>query len=182
MYLSSRTPNASYYTTYKYQNTQGQYIKITGENDTLFSKGIYPTKVTKKDLPPWYMSALLYAYTPGFIKTKGVKYLYYKPNFFSNHMFKDDFLFISYKNPILKDEEKNSSLVFGLSGYDEFMFGWDIPRFLIEVEHYSGYDIEPIKRQIEEKRSWFQKTYPEDYKHEVGTHSIFPQEADHAGV
>ena len=48
---------------------------------------------------------------------------------------------------------------------DDFLY---IPKFLYMAERFSGYDTASIWQQIEEKRLWFQHTYPEDYKREVG--------------
>lgn len=80
-----------------------------------------------------------------------------------NHMFKDDFLYISYNSPSKRRKIFNAE-----EPYDEYVWGFNIPKFLYMAERYSGYDTAPIWQQIEEKRLWFQHTYPDDYKREVG--------------
>ncbi len=128
----------------------------------LFSGGRYKTKVRAADLPEWYVYGSFYK-RRGYMAAKGVKHLVYRPNKFTNHMFKDDFLFISYDRPIVADEEAWKSL----SGYDEYIFGGIILAFLLAAEKYSGYDISEIKTQIEDKRLWFKETFPEFYRWEV---------------
>ena len=78
-------------------------------------------------------------------------------------MFKDDFLYISYNSPSKSREIFNAE-----ESCDEYVWGFNIPKFLYMAERYSGYDAAPIWQQIEEKRLWFQHTYPNDYKREVG--------------
>lgn len=53
------------------------------------------------------------------------------------------------------------------TGYDEYIYGSAIVRFLKAAEKYSGYDISGIKAQVEDKRIWFKNTYPEFYELEV---------------
>lgn len=84
------------------------------------------------------------------------------------HMFKDDFLYISYQHPIsscpLLDiylSSPDSKL------YDEVIFGGIIPHFVRFAEQYSLYDCTSIWSQIEEKRAWLKANYPTDYQHEV---------------
>ena len=129
----------------------------------LYSDGRYKTKMTANDMPPWYMCGRYYGYAQGFLNTKDVAKLIYSPNFHFNHMFKDDFLYISYNSPSKSREIFNAE-----ESCDEYVWGFNIPKFLYMAERYSGYDAAPIWQQIEEKRLWFQHTYPNDYKREVG--------------
>lgn len=39
----------------------------------------------------------------GFMSAKGVKYLFHKPNYVFNHLYKDDVLFISYDKEFLHE-------------------------------------------------------------------------------
>lgn len=129
----------------------------------LYSEGRYKTKITADDLSPWYLSGLYYGYVHGYLNTKGVTKLIYSPNLYVNHMFKDDFLYILYNS-----SSKRRQLYHAEEPYNEYVWGFNIPRFLLWAEHYSGYDTSSIWQQIEEKRRWFQHTYPADYKREVG--------------
>lgn len=137
------------------------------DSDFFFSQGKYPTKLTYRDLPGWFLSGTYYG-TRGYLRTNSIKGLWYQPCYHTNHMFKDDFLYISYQHPIsscpLLDiylSSPDSKL------YDEFIFGGIIPRFLRFVEQYSLYDCSSIWSQIEEKRAWLKANYPTDYRHEV---------------
>ena len=121
------------------------------ESKTLFSQGKYPTKLTYRDLPGCFLSGTYYG-TKGYLRTDFIKGLWYKPCYHTNHMFKDDFLYISYHDSKL---------------YDEVIFGGIIPRFLRFAEQYSLYDCTSIWSQIEEKRTWLKANYPTDYQHEV---------------
>lgn len=129
----------------------------------LYSDGRYKTKMTAHDLPPWYMPGRYYGYVQGFLNTKDVAKLIYSPDFHFNHMFKDDFLYISYNSP-----SECRKIFTAEECCDEYVCGFNIPKFLYMAERYSGYDAAPIWQQIEEKRLWFQHTYPNDYKREVG--------------
>ena len=71
------------------------------KNNFLYSKGFYPTKIKEKDLSKDYIkirSRTLW-YMTGFVKTSGVKDLYYT-YLKENHLFKDDYLYISYYKKI----------------------------------------------------------------------------------
>ena len=94
--------------------------------------------------------------------------LVYEPNKFSNHMFKDDFLYISYNEPIVPNPDRSTGF-YKYIGFDEYIYGGVIVRFLKAAEKYSGYDISGIKAQIEDKRLWFKETYPDDYALEVSS-------------
>lgn len=157
---------SNYYTTSKRRHNYKTHERERIYSDTLFSNGIYPTKIKPEQLPDSYIGGLYYAYGHGYMNTAGIKYLIYRPNMCFNHMFKDDFLFISYDKPIEKD-------VYGFYKSDEYVWGTNIITILKGAEKYSGYDISQIKQQIEEKRKWFAETYPEDYAREVGQHGDF---------
>lgn len=150
---------ANYYSREKFK--LGAYTPLA--DNILYSEGRYKTKLTADDMPPWYMRGLYYGYAHGYLNTKDVSKLVYKPNLCFNHMFKDDFLYISYNS-----SSKRRTIYHAEDPYDEYVWGFNIPRFLLWAEQYSNYDTAPIWQQIEEKRLWFQHTYPEDYKREVG--------------
>lgn len=135
----------------------------------LLSGGRYKTKIKPEDMPPWYLSGSYYGYRDGYIRTKGISQLFYRPNLFTNHMFKDDFLFVQYKDVKPCSEPVDN---FCPIPYSEYVWGWNIPRFLIWAEKYSGYDTSGIKQQIRAKQDWFRLTYPDDYAREVFNRDI----------
>lgn len=150
---------ANYYSFGKY----AFWAYAPADESFLYSDGRYKTKMTANDMPPWYMCGRYYGYAQGFLNTKDVAKLIYSPNFHFNHMFKDDFLYISYNSP-----SKSRKIFNAEESCDEYVWGFNIPKFLYMAERYSGYDTASIWQQIEEKRLWFQHTYPNDYKREVG--------------
>ena len=103
------------------------------------------------------------------MSAKGVKYLAYRPQKHWNHMFKDDFLFVSYDRPITH----TGDTVMSYKGHDELIYGGMIIDFLLAAEKYSGYDITEIKEQIEDKRLWLKATFPDAYQAEVGRDKPF---------
>ena len=77
---------AHLYSETKTNQRTGMYKMIYGKDETLFSGGIYPTKITASDLPEWYVHGRYYKHW-GYLSAKGVKSLVYEPSKFSNHMF-----------------------------------------------------------------------------------------------
>ena len=161
--MKSRPTPANLYTTRRI----GLQHWLDPESKTLFSQGKYPTKLTYQDLPGCFLSGTYYG-TRGYLRTDSIKGLWYQPCYHTYHMFKDDFLYISYQHPIsscpLLDiylSSPDSKL------YDEVIFGGIIPHFLRSAEQYSLYDCTSIWSQIEEKRAWLKANYPTDYQHEV---------------
>ena len=136
--MNKRRPTAPFYT-------------VADDGRTLLSHGRYRTKFTVEDIPEWYCK-LCRRGAYEYVRAKGVKHLLYKPNLFHNHMFKDDFLYISYDRPIRPREN-----AFGFTTF-----------YIADNLLCTG-----IKEEIEQKRVWFQKTYPDDYAREVGDRDIF---------
>ena len=155
---------ANLYTLTKSRWDKGQFVFVEGKDGTLFSQGTYPTKVTVGDLPDWYVYGRYYKHF-GYLSAAGVKHLLYVPNKFTNHMFKDDFLYISYDKPIVPNPDREQTF-YKYVGFDEYIYGGVIVDFLLAAERFSGYDISCIKEQIEEKRQWFKTTHPDSYKWE----------------
>ena len=155
--MNKRRPTAPFYT-------------VADDGRTLLSHGRYRTKFTVEDIPEWYCK-LRRRGEYEYVRAKGVKHLLYKPNLFHNHMFKDDFLYISYDRPIRPRENAFRFTTFYIA--DNLLWGWNIVSFLKAADKYSDLDITGIKEEIEQKRVWFQKTYPDDYAREVGDRDIF---------
>ena len=168
--LMKKIIKANLYTKTKTILKNHQFDSVQNEDGSLFSRGRYKTKILVSDLPEWFIEGSYYRQC-GYMSAKGIKYLLYNPNLHSNHMFKDDFLYISYDKPIVPISGER--VAFKFKGFDEYIWGWDIVNFLKAAEKHSNYDIKGIKVQIEEKRKWFETTYPDFYKLECGTESIF---------
>lgn len=164
----------NYYTTEKYKWDGHKYVEIDN-GGYLFSNGTYKTKLTKDDLPDTFIEGIYYAHLHGFLQSAGVVDLFYKPNKFSNHMFKDDFLYISYNGKIGKSDD-TSNFIESYKGYDEYVWGYNIVTMLKAIEKNSNYDISKIKEQIEDKRIWFKENYPQDYNATVGNFYDFWKE------
>ena len=142
------------------------YYEVAGPY--LLSDALYKTKIKSEDVPPWYMEGVYYGYKRGYLRAKGVSQLTYQPNLYHNHMFKDDFLYIQYAD---KPNLQAPSDLYPVP-CREYVWGWNIPHFLVMAEKYSGYDISGIEQQIKEKQEWFRSKYQEDYKCEVGDRDI----------
>lgn len=122
----------------------------------LFAKGLYRTKIKPVDLPSWYVKGQIYHQT-GYISAKGVRFLLYKPNYVTPHLHKDDFLFISYDNPIEPDDEGIQDIWF--HGYDYIVWDGMIHPFLQTAKTYSNYDISAILEEVRKKEQWYEKHY-----------------------
>ena len=145
-------------------------VRETNKDGYLFSKGKYLTKIKVEDLPESYVEGTYYR-TKGYLNAAGVKQMVYVPNMWINHMFKDDYLYVSYDKEII---EKVGT--FGgkdYDGYDIVIRGFNIISFLKAAEKYSNYDISEIKEQIELKRKTFKEKHPMFYELEVTNEDFF---------
>lgn len=145
-------------------------VRETNKDGYLFSKGKYLTKIKAEDLPESYVEGTYYR-TKGYLNAAGVKQMVYVPNMWINHMFKDDYLYVSYDKEII---EKVGT--FGgkdYDGYDIVIRGFNIISFLKAAEKYSNYDISEIKEQIELKRRIFKEKHPMFYELEVKNEDFF---------
>ena len=142
---------STYYTNgkVKYNSKVGFYF-YQDENNYLFAKEIYKTKIKEEDLPDYYIKVWLY---PKFIylSLKDIRDIYYRPDFMFNHWRKYDFLYISYQDK-LKIKERgycdNSDIV---------IWGPEIDNIVNELEKYD-YDklkIKEIKSLMDKKDKWF---------------------------
>lgn len=161
---------ANLYTETRIARNSSKDTWIQKEHNFLFSQGKYNTKITANDLPEWFVKGCYYRHS-GYLSARGVVALFYRPNYVFNHMFKDDFLYISYDRPIVPVPREQS--IYCCEGFDEYIYGWEILDFLKAAQKYSGYDITHIVQEIEKKRQWFQKTFPEHYRLEVRDDDLF---------
>ena len=154
--------NANLYTLSKisFSRERGHYyVDLNGH---LYSEMRYPTKLTPEDLPEHFVHGYYYR-NEGYLSSRNVKYLVYKPNMFFNHVFKDDMLYISYDKPITEmvvPSFSGTTTVF--DGYDYAISGGQILEFLEKVEKYSDFDTSEIGKKLIEKVEWFINKYPYD--------------------
>ena len=133
------------------------------DNPNLYARGRYPTKITVDDLPEDYLKIHSRAlwYMIGFIKTSGVKdikYSWVK----ENHLFKDDYIYLSYHGPISQQTDKYGFTNF--TDYDVCVCGNDIVDIVLWVEKYSGIDTTEVRKEIEKKRVWLRDNEEEYYQ------------------
>lgn len=116
------------------------------KNKFLYSKGFYPTKIKEEDLSKDYIKirSRTIWYMTGFVKTSGVKDLYYT-YLKENHLFKDDYLYISYYKKIEKIKGKygNDEVRY----FDFFICGGDIIKVLFAIEKNSDIDTTEIRNK-----------------------------------
>ena len=127
-------------------------------NECLYSKGLYATKITESDLPEWYVDGIIHR-RYGFLSTKGVKQMVYKPRFM-NHLYRDDCLYVSFKDEAAIDLDKHGYY----QGYDLVVTGHMILRYIEAAKKYSNYDISELETALKEKEKWYAEKYPEWYK------------------
>ena len=97
------------------------------------------------------------------MSAKGVKHLFYIPNYvFDNHLHKDDSLLISYNAPIEPYESENGFNWY--KGYDEILGGPVLVEFVKAVEKYSAYDVSDVMKEIARKREFYYERNPEQAK------------------
>ena len=116
---------------------------------------ITPTKITPQDLPESYIPVWAGGYTR-YINAANITSVVYKPNYVFNHVYKDDFLYISYNGPIsvnLKADFRLKEERF--TGEDNWIWGNDIVEFAKEIQKYSGLDMTEALKEMEEKRKWY---------------------------
>lgn len=156
--------------------TKGKFGKryretIDTNNEYLYSKGYYPTKIKKEDLPQYYIGfrSRVIWYMTGYIKTSGIVDIDYKAMKI-NHLFKDDYLYISYKEKL--KTEKNSWGYEDYINYDICICGNDIIPILLTIKKYSNIDIDEVKKKVNNKVYWYRKNYKEDYIRQFGDKDI----------
>ena len=140
-----------------------RYTKL--DNDCLYAfhkNGVYNTKLTPKDLPPWYVHGRYYKRW-GYINTKGIKDIVYKPMKL-NHSLRDDCIMISYDKPITYVIDR-----YGYQDYecDERIWGNEIIDVLVYAEKYSNYVIDDIIEQMWQKMEWLKENELDCYEREV---------------
>ena len=153
----------------RFKIIDGHICTIANADGTLFS-GRYKPKMHPTDLPEWYLYGRYYKRW-GYMSTKGIVDMVYRPNLHVNHFLKDDFLYISYKEkiePVTEEDKKIDRMLRyeEYKGYDEVVFGSEIIDILKGARLYSGFDITPIIEQIKEKEKWLRNKYPDEFSEE----------------
>ena len=131
------------------------YDRPSDPNGFLFADGRYRTRILPSDLPQWYIRVYIYR-EYNYLSAMGVKHLVYKPNYFTEHRFKDDALYISFGSEITRSSNRG----LGFEGYDFVLFGPSIPAYVQAVRQHSGLDTSIIEEKIVAKERWFQENYP----------------------
>lgn len=161
--------NANFY-------TKGKFGKIVREvvdtdNEFLYSKGRYLTKIKKEDLPEDYIEFRSRSiwYMTGYIKTSGIVDINYKA-LKINHLFKDDYLYISYKEKLRMEKNLFGSLDY--VNYDLCICGNDIIPIVLAAQKYSNVDIQEVRNKINAKVTWYRENCKEDYIRQFGDKDI----------
>ncbi len=148
--------------------TKGKFGKgfretLDRDNQFLYSGGYYRTKIKAEELPPHYcpIHSRSIWYMDGFVRTEGVKYVDY--SFIDeNHLFKDDYIYISYSKPIRTVPTSWGGT--DMTDYNVAICGNDIIPILFYIEKFSP-DVETshVRKKILQKVKLYREHYPEDF-------------------
>lgn len=170
--MSTKRFNSRYYAEDKVTFRRGEWHSESLPGRRLYAQGIYPTNLVREDLPEWYLWGR-YHKRWGWLCTKGITDMVYRPCRFSNHFLKDDYLMVSYGGKITLKEDSEERYPFrDYEGVDEHIWGSEILTVLRGARDYSGYDIAPLLEQLKEKAEWLRKEYP----HEFGNFVFEPEQ------
>ena len=137
--------NSFIYTKGKFDRGYGRPVDT--DTEYLYSKGRYKTKIKKEDLTDDYIEihSRVIEYMTGYLKTSGIVDIDYQ-YILENHIFKDDYLYISYKEKLKK--EKASYGREYIVNYDVCICGNDIIPILLAIEKNSNINIDKVKEKI----------------------------------
>ena len=96
----------------------------------------------------------------GYVKTSGVQDVYYT-YIKENHLFKDDYLYISYNGKL---ELKKTYYGIECKNYDFCVCGLDNIPILLEIEKNSKVDTTLVRKKIIEKFEWWKTNEKADYE------------------
>ena len=169
-----KNTNAYFYMQGKYGR---RYREVEHLNSPfLYSNGLYKTSITEEDLPEYYIKchSRSFWYSFGWVKIKDIKYIDYEYRRV-NHLFKDDYLYISYDKPIIVTEGKYK--LENYSGYDFEICGNDIITLLFAIEKYCpNIDTKPVWNKIKEKVEYLYENQKDYYKQCFGTDKMINTE------
>lgn len=155
--------NSFLYTRGKYCRKRRYVVDNDADNEFLYSKGLYHTKIKREDLSEDYIEFKSRAiwYLTGYIKTSDVIDIGYE-SLKINHLFKDDYLYISYKEKLKQCERREG--YYEYINYDVRICGNSIISILLGIEKFSNVDTSKVRKQILEKFNWWKENYPSDYE------------------
>ena len=167
--LLDKRLNSFIYTKGKFDRGYGRPVDT--DTEYLYSKGRYKTKIKKEDLPDDYIEfrSGTIRYMTGYLKTSGVVDIDYT-YFLENHIFKDDYLYISYKEKLKKEKASYGREYF--VNYDVCICGNDIIPILLAIEKNSNINIDKVKEKIYYKVSWYKENCKDEYTREFGNRDI----------
>lgn len=149
-----------------YLYTRGRFVKTYGkildaDNEYLYEKGKYPSKIKREDLPEDYIEIRSKSIWNmiGYLKTSGIRDIKYKA-MKNQYLLKDDCLYISYDGKIKKKMDCFGFVQF--ENYDICICGDFILDIVLAAEKYSGVDIQVILEKMDEKRKWLKENYGEE--------------------
>ena len=159
-----------------YFYTKGKFGKgfreiLDTENEYFYSLGRYPTKIKREDLPEYYIEfrSRVIWYMTGYLKTSEVVDIDYKATKI-NHLFKDDYLYVSYKEKLRK--EKSDWGFEDFVNYDICVCGNYIVPIVLAIKKYSSIDINNVKQKIQDKVNWYREHCNDDYIRQFGDRDI----------
>lgn len=150
----------------EFANGESEYVYRgleKSEDGTLFSSGRYKTSIRPEDLPSWYMIAWTYGRT-GWINVDNITDIYYVPNKWINHLFRDDFIYVKFGGKLEFEDDTDKHKY--VKNYDMIVSGHDIIELLAYLTLYkknSGLPIEDIKEQVEDKVVYYEKNFSEEH-------------------
>lgn len=89
----------------------------------------------------------------GYISVLGMKDIVYIPNYRTNHIHRDDRLYISYDRPICSEKDVRGYVSY--HGYDALLWGGMILEFIRAIRRWNSYDIESIAEKVKQKKPFF---------------------------
>lgn len=157
--------SSPWYTETKTRYERGKFKTVTSPEGYLFAKGQYNTKIQRTDLPDYFRE--VYNREKVFANVKDIVDVFYKPNYWStNHLYKDDFLYISWKEKIHEEQDQYGWT--HTSGYELLLFGWAVKDFVDAALEYAEGNMREkllgIQKVIAEKVVWYVHLNPDRYE------------------
>lgn len=121
----------------------------------------FRTKIKPEDLPESYVYISNYK-KHGYLETAGVVDVLYMPSTFNDHTFKDDFLYISYGEPLYYDGNKPFDIFVSA---DEYISGNDIVDVVKGIEKNNQVNADILNKIAEIKHNMVRKYNACDENH-----------------
>ncbi len=153
--MAAKKPGSHWYTQIKTHYEKGAFKESELEGGRLYAQGIYPSSMTPETLPEhfveiWYRGKKYY-------DVKNVIDVVYKPSYWSdNHLFKDDALYISWREPLRLHKDQTFTFY---ENYDAVIWGWGIKEFVDAALRYAKGEMRDkfidISRKLVNKMIWY---------------------------